>query len=403
MIFVQISLLTLAGLFTTYLCILTLSAHRYKPLIDYKAIEKKKFAVIIPAHNEEAVLSETINHIFSINYPFELFEVIVIADNCTDRTSVIAAKAGALVLERTNYSLKGKGYALKWALEILIRSPKKYDAFFIVDADTMVSENVLQVLNYYINSGAKSIQCSDMVKPQPNSWSAEMTRIGLMLYNYLRPLGKKMLGFSAGLRGNGMCFTSGLITEYPWRAYSQTEDLEYGLNLLLNGVTTIFAPEAVVNAIMPSNPANAETQRARWEMGRLPVVKKYCLRLFSEALKKRSMVLLDSFVDLISPAFVNLFCCTVLMLTVNILFMVLNFDFSITILSIWLALLFFQIFYVLSGLKIAGADRNTYKALYNVPRYAVWKFLLYAKLAFKGHSKLWIRTTRETDTETVLH
>lgn len=402
MIYVQIIFLIITGFFTIYLFILTISAFNYKPLIYNEEKVKNRFAVIIPAHNEEAVISETIKHILKIDYPKDLFNLFVIADNCTDKTPIIASKLGALVLDRTNGLLKGKGYALKWALELLIKSKKKYDAFLIVDADTIVSENILNVLNHYVNAGGKTIQCSDLVMPQPNSWSSEITRIGLMLYNFIRPLGKKLLGLSAGLRGNGMCFTADIIKKYPWRAYSQTEDLEYGINLLMNGISVTFAPEAVVYAIMPSNPKNAETQRARWEIGRFPIVKKYSWILLSTSIKQKSIKIFDSFIDLISPAFVNLFSFTFLMILLNALLIVLNIEFTIAYLTAWIVLLSIQVFYVISGFKIANADKNAYKALFNVPRYALWKFLLYVKLFIKGHSKFWIRTYRESDPETII-
>ncbi len=403
MIYLQIPLVITAGFFSVYLFALTILAFKYKTGLRITIKKWNRFAVLIPAHNEELVIHETIKNIFNINYPYNLFDVYVVADNCTDKTSIISAKAGALVLERTNKQLKGKGYALKWSLELLLKNRKRYDAFLIIDADTIVSGNILEVMNSYINNGASSIQCSDMVMPALKSWSSEITRVGLMLYNYVKPLGKKVIGFSAGLRGNGMCFTAKLLKNNPWCAYSQTEDLEYGINLLMKGTKTVFAPEATVNAVMPVNAANAESQRARWEIGRIPVIKKYSKELLTAALKNKSVKLFDAFVDLISPAFVNLFCFTVLMAAVNVLLVLLSIPISFPFLILWLAFLLMQVFHVLGGLKIAGADKNAYRALFNVPRYAVWKFLLYIKLTVKGHSVLWVRTARDSETGTILH
>lgn len=403
MINVQIPFLVIIGLFTFYLSLLTALAFFYRSVINEPESKWNRFAVIIPAHNEEITIEQTLRHLFNISYPFELFDVIVVADNCEDKTAVISARTGALVLERFNKNFKGKGYALKWSFDLLLRSSKKYDAFLIVDADTFVSENILQIINSYINNGAEAIQCSDLVRPQQNSWSSEITRVGLILYNYVKPLGKKVINCSSGLRGNGMCFTSDILKKNPWQAFSQTEDLEYGINLLMNGTRTIFAPEAQVKAIMPTNSKNAESQRARWEIGRFPLIFKYAGNLLLAAMSKKSLDLFDTFIDLISPAFVNLFSLTILMIMVNIVLLILNISGTNIFMLIWSILLFMQIYHVIGGLYVAGADLDAYKALFHVPRYAVWKMLLYLKLALKGHAKLWIRTAREVDSDTVFN
>ncbi len=403
MIYFQIPFLVIVSLFTIHLSLLTAFAFLYRS--DNNGQEKKlnRFAAIIPAHNEEITIEQTLRYLFNISYPAELFDVIVIADNCDDKTAVIAARMGALVLERFNKKLKGKGYALKWCFDLLLRSPKKYDAFLIVDADTIVSENILQIMNSYINKGASAIQCSDLVKPQQNSWSSEITRVGLILYNFVRPLGKKVINCSSGLRGNGMCFSADTLKKNPWKAFSQTEDLEYGINLLINGTQTIFAPEAQVKAIMPANSKNAETQRARWEIGRLPLIFKYSGKLLSAAISNKSFEMFDAFLDLISPAFVNLFSFTILMIVVNIYLLSLKYSIINTFLPLWCILLLMQIYHVIGGLYVAGADKDAYKALIHVPHYAAWKIILYLKLAFKGHSKLWVRTAREAESDSFFH
>ncbi len=360
-----------------------------------KERKKNRFAIIVPAHNEERVIEQTVTNLFNVNYPKELFQVFVIADNCTDKTSIYASKKGAVVLERENRKFQGKGYALKWCFELLLKSQKSFDAYLIIDADTTVSDNILEILDFYINDGGKVIQCADLVKPMPGAWSSEITRVGLYLYNYVRPLGRKMLNCSAGLRGNGMCFTANILEKIPWKAYSQTEDLEYGLILLLEGIPVTFAPEAEVFAVMPANPQNAETQRARWEFGRFPLVRKYSIVLLREAIKKKSFRIFDSFVDLITPAFVNLFLITVAFLLMNIILIITNVFAEDTFLLLWILLLALQIFYVLGGLYLSHADINAYKALLFAPKYAVWKLILYFKLMTKGHTKAWIRTARE--------
>jgi cellulose synthase/poly-beta-1,6-N-acetylglucosamine synthase-like glycosyltransferase len=403
MMIILIILLTLAGFFTLYLSFLTVAGFLYKPndvktnvqSKNNRSQKKHHFAIIVPAHNEELVIEKTVAALMNTDYPPELFCVIVVADNCTDKTPIYASGTGAVVLERENKNLKGKGYALEWCFELLLKSHKPFDAFLVIDADTIVSKDILKILDTYLTNGSEAIQCADLVQPNPGAWSSEITRVGLYLYNYAKPLGRKVLNCSVGLRGNGMCFTADLLKMIPWQAHSQTEDLEYGLILLLNGFSVTFAPEAKVYAVMPANPQNAATQRARWEFGRFPLIKKYTGLLFKEAVRKRSFKIFDSLIELLTPAFVNLFLVTVLMFLLITFLTAMDIITSNTLLFISVALPALQVFYVIGGLYLSNADSDAYKALWNAPKYAVWKLILYVKLLIKGHTKLWIRTARE--------
>jgi cellulose synthase/poly-beta-1,6-N-acetylglucosamine synthase-like glycosyltransferase len=356
----------------------------------------RRFAVVVPAHNEELSLAKTVRSLLRIGYPRSHFTVIVVADNCTDRTADIGRSEGALVLERTHPALRSKGHALRWCFDILLPERPAYDAVVVIDADSVVSENFLSVMNGYLDQGSSAVQCNDMAEPRPEAWSSEITRLGFTLYNYVRPMGRRLLGASAGIRGNGMCFTTDLLRRVPWSTYSLTEDLEYGLILLLNGVTVDFAPEAIALAAMPANVRNAETQRARWERGRLPVIRMYSTKLLVEAMRRRSFAMLDAFIDLVIPPFVNLFGIVMAGLVFNVVLWQCGFLGTSLFPMIWFALFILGIVHVVAGLVAAKADRNLYKALFSIPRYAVWKASLYLRMALrKGTKREWIRTTRE--------
>src|SRR5699024_3443486 len=141
---------------------------------------------------------------------------------------------------------------------------------------------------------------------EPDVWTSEIIRTGFTLYNYVRPLARRGLGFSAGLRGNGMCFSVKVLKEVPWNAYSLTEDLEYGIKLMLNNIDVVFAPEAIGFSIVPEKANNAESQRERWEIGRFPVLRKYAGTLLQAAYRKRSVKTFDMLVDLVTPPLVNM-------------------------------------------------------------------------------------------------
>lgn len=388
-------LFAVLGFFLGYQTILTLLALNSKKIKNFSTIKDRRFAIVVPAYNEEKVILKTLYSLFSIIYPKKLYDVIVIADNCTDNTAKIARNLGATVLERQNPDERGKGYALKWGFHQTLNSGQDYDAIVVFDSDSLVSGNFLEVMNYYLENGSKAIQSSDLVIPQPGVWSSEATRIGFLLCNYVRPLGRKVLGFNMGLRGNGMCFSTSHLKKHPWQALSLTEDLEYGLMLLSKGVNIDFAPEAFVWAQMPIHAVNAESQRKRWEMGRYEVMRKYTHLFFRKIVRERSLKYLDILFDLTTPPFVNMLLAISLMIIVNALFWYIELT-DINLLIMWSILAIVGFFQLLAGLVIAGADKQLYKSLFYIPVYILWKIKVYIKTLFIGKEEGWIRTTRDS-------
>jgi cellulose synthase/poly-beta-1,6-N-acetylglucosamine synthase-like glycosyltransferase len=250
-------------------------------------------------------------------------------------------------------------------------------------------------MSFYLERGAGAVQSSDMVAPRPGSWSSEATRLGFTLYNHVRPLARSLFGFSAGLRGNGMCFAARTLREHPWNTFSLNEDLEYGLVLLLRGIPVVFAPEARVLATMPATAANAESQRSRWERGRFPVIRRYAGPLLAASVRTLSFRPLDALIELLIPPLVNLVGVILLLTALTGVLAVTGFPGGYAFLSYWGTLLGLCAAHVLVGLLAAGADRELYRTLWSIPKYAVWKLLLYLKFIRRGPTTEWIRTTRE--------
>src|SRR5690554_4293994 len=155
---IQYTLAAVAGLLLGYQMLLSFIALRGKSIKNFKTLKSRKFTIVIPAHNEEKVISKTIYSLCSLIYPKTLFDVIVVADNCTDNTAKIARKLGATVLERTDAEKQGKGYALRWAFDKILASDQPPDSIIVVDADSLISGNYLKVMNYYLEKGNKVIQ-----------------------------------------------------------------------------------------------------------------------------------------------------------------------------------------------------------------------------------------------------
>jgi len=392
---VQILLLATFGFVVAYLFVLSILAACARTPARPEPHTRRRFAVLIPAHNEEFTIIPTIQSIFRLDYPRERFDLFVIADNCTDRTAEVSKSRGAIVLERTDDLQRGKGHALRWCMDRLLSQTERYDAFVVVDADSVISSNFLYVMNGCLEQGAKVMQSSDLVSPQPTSWNSEMTRLGFVLYNHVRPLGRQVIGCSAGLRGNGMCFAAEVLRSHPWQAYSRTEDLEFGLHLLLKGIPVTFVPDAGVLATMPQNPQLAESQRARWEGGRFPVIKKFASPLLQEALLRHSLRCADAFIDLVTLPLINLMALVSCVLFVTVVLYVAGLSSMLSFALIWTIVFVCGFLHMFIGLYAARADKSLYKALFHLPRFTMWKAFLYLKLVQRGETKEWIRTTRE--------
>src|SRR5579884_2599725 len=150
-----------------YLCILSVSAiltakkRRAATTRVSSALASPQFhfAILIPAHNEEVMLGNLLENLFALDYPKEFYSVYVIADNCTDRTAELARTTGWVqVYERFDESKRGKGYALNWFLQKLEENQLVYDAYVILDADSVVERTFLHAMARELAQGAQAMQ-----------------------------------------------------------------------------------------------------------------------------------------------------------------------------------------------------------------------------------------------------
>jgi len=383
---VESALAVLVG-YLLLLTLLSLFAPRRTPLPDRP---RTRFAILVPAHNEELLLPGLLRSLADLDYPAALYTVHVVADNCTDSTAGIARQAGVHVYERFNTELVGKGYALNWLLEQITGATPNtpYDAFIIFDADTLVSANFLRVTDARLQQGADAVQGYYAVRDPAASWGAAVRYAALAVLHYLRPLGRGLLGGSPGLKGNGMAFTAAVLERFPWSA-SLTEDIEYHMALILDGRRVVFAPDAVVWAEMPGTLRGSQTQNVRWERGRVQMVRQYVPRLLKEGLRRRSFALIDTALEQVIPPFAVLVGATVLPLLAALA------------LGVWpvfwlgLALLAAQAVYTLTGLLLVRAPFQVYLALLGAPFYVLWKLWLYARVLLGLDRQGWVRTARQ--------
>ncbi len=388
------TILTIAGLLLLvpvgYLGLLTLLSARLPPPVYGPA--RLRFDFVVPSHNEELGIARTVTNLLAIDWPKDKFRVLVVADNCKDATAQKARDAGAIVLERTDLVNKGKGYALHHAF---LRSleDKQADAVVVVDADTLVSKNLLQAFAARLEAGAFAAQAHYGVLEEKSSWRTRLMSIAFAVFHGVRSLARERLGVSCGLRGNGMCFSHPLIREVPHDAFSVVEDVEYGIRIARAGHRVWYAHEAQVLGEMVSSEKASRSQRRRWEGGRLQLMKQYGLPLLRDGLAKQSLLLLDMAADVLVPPLTWIVAPAFLGLAIAL------FDAAEESYS-WVAVYPFALcclilcLYVLRGWMLSKVGARGLLDLAWAPIYMVWK----VKLIFFGSSDKkgeWVRTARE--------
>src|SRR5262249_19394293 len=151
-------------------------------------------AAVVPAHDEEAGIERCVRGLLYCDNTEGEFSVVVIADNCADRTADRAREAGARALVRDDKERRGKGYALGFAFTRLIA--EGYDAFLVIDADTVVESNLITEFRRLFASGADAIQSRYTVNNPEASLRTRLMNVALLAFNVLRPRGRDHLGFS---------------------------------------------------------------------------------------------------------------------------------------------------------------------------------------------------------------
>ena len=179
---------------------------------------RKTFALVVAAHNEHAVIGELVENLQQLNYPKDMYDIYVIADNCMDDTAEIAAKAGALVHVRTHPTKKSKGYALDWMFDRLFKMEKQYDAICVFDADNLVHPQFLMEMNNRLCKGDKVIQGYMDAKNPYDTWVSGTFAIAFWVICYISHLAKSNIGLSACLGGTGMCFDTEILKKHGWQA-----------------------------------------------------------------------------------------------------------------------------------------------------------------------------------------
>jgi len=286
----QQAMVWIITIFWAYNIVISLCAlikFKEKPLLIDK---QHKFMAIIPAHNEEKVIGNLLESLNKQNYPKELLDVYVIADNCTDNTAKIAREAGATVYERFDSEKKTKGYAMQWFLGQKIEENADYDAFFVFDADNIVTPNFTKSMNIKLCQGEDVVQGYRDIKNPSDTWVTAGYALFYWTMHRLYHLARYNIGLSPLLNGTGFMVRFSIVKEEGWNTKTLTEDIEYSLMNISKGRKLGWATDAVVYDEQPLGFKQSWTQRTRWSVGHLQCFKHY-LKDLSRGVKQHRTVM----------------------------------------------------------------------------------------------------------------
>ncbi len=270
--------------------------------------------LILPAHNEQSVIGNLIESLQGLDYPKELYDIYVIADNCTDDTAKIAKNMGVTVLERFDEKNKTKGHALQWFLNQKIKENADYDAFCVFDADNIVDKNFLNAMNKKLCQGEEIVQGYRDIKNPDDSWISAGYALFYWTMNRFYHLARYNLGLSPLINGTGFMVDFNLIKPTGWDTITLTEDIEFSLKNIAKGRKLGWATDAIVYDEQPTEFKQSWSQRSRWTVGHLQCMKYYTKDLAEGIVEYRTLMNFDGLLYLMG---IPMMLVTMLLLVIN--------------------------------------------------------------------------------------
>lgn len=353
-------------------------------------VQSAPVALLIPAHNEAAGISDTLISIKKAATPAT--RIVVIADNCSDNTADIARSHGAEVIERTHETLRGKGYALDFGIQYLQSKPP--EVMIVFDADCVVYADTINALVQAVVTGKRAVQALYLIQAKPNSpVKTKLAEFAYVVKSWTRPLGFHRLGLPMQLMGSGMAFPWAHVKDANLAKGYIVEDMKLGIELAEQQLAPKFCPEAYVTSEFPLNDEGAASQRKRWEHGHIAMILKEGLPLLSKGIRSLNLEMIAMALDLCVPPVALLFLISAMFAIVSAILM-----YTTAAYLPWayggIQFLLLSLFVMISWLKHGSKILPFTELLTYAPVYAFGKIRLYAKF-FVNRQTEWVKSKRD--------
>ena len=335
--------------------------------------ENIRFAVLIPAHNEEAVIDQLLASLHSVQYPQDQLRIVVIADHCTDGTAERVRSAGYTCLERregTGGKTASLAHGLDWLRD---QHDAEVDAVAFFDADNIVHPAFFRQIACHLNAGAGVVQGHVGVHNWNVSLFSRLNYMNAVVENRMEELARSQAGVSCNLRGHGMVFRKALLAQLPWRAATLVEDQEMLVRLVLAGQRVVWAEHARVDSVLPVSTKAAAAQRRRWAGGRSAIVGPSVRALWGRWRSTGDRVALHLLIDFLLPSHA---------VQLSLVFLAVLFAAAAFLLTPWLLamaglLLCLYFGYFLVGSRLGGVPWRTFLSFLWAPAYILWRTWIY--------------------------
>jgi cellulose synthase/poly-beta-1,6-N-acetylglucosamine synthase-like glycosyltransferase len=385
-------LLSIPLLVVALQCLVVLFFHAGNPPATTGHSRKITYKILIPAHNEAAVIANTLTKLLPALPEKNSQNIVLVADNCSDTTADIARTFGIVVLERRDLTKRGKGYALDFGIQYLQKADIP-DVVVILDADCDTDN---ASLNSLINTAAIKNRPAQMIYLMRVAKDAgikqKIAGFAWLVKNKIRLLAMNRLGFPALLTGTGMAFPWQVLEIVKLGHGNIVEDMQLAIDCAVYGFPPVLCPEALVYSDFPDQSQAELSQRTRWEHGHLQTIVQQVPFLAGQAVKKWDLRLFALAADIGVPPLSLLIMIALGGLAVlTILAMLMGIH-----TGLWLLGLSFGFFaLMLTGIWLRyGRDYLSLKELLGIPVYILSKLTIYLNFIF-NRQKEWVKTKRD--------